>query len=128
MAEDPNPTLRSELMAAFNIITPQVRGLNDLTKVSLSDPVKAVINDQIFIRTRRKDKIQNVLNALDNVIKTLVVLEDDGYPVLPHVEVDKVILTELEEQKQDVNIAINIFEPEEPASTVKINLGGITDK
>ncbi len=84
MAIDPNPTLRAELTAALDVVTPQLRGLTAFGWMqSLSPAAHDAVNNQILERSRRRYLIKDVLHALDDVRDALAALAADGYPELP---------------------------------------------
>jgi len=128
MADHPNPALRAELLAALDVVIPQVRGLQDFAKTSLSDTTLNAVKTQIEVRSRRADLIQKVLNALDAVTVARATLEADGYPALPRAEVFAAIAKEIQEQKDDLAIAAGIFDPQPVAADLNINLGSPVSK
>src|SRR5579859_6802932 len=82
MADYTESQLRAELQAALAVLAPQIRGLNDLSKTSISTELLNQIDEQITNRVRRQSLIQAVLNGLDAVDGELSALENDGYPDL----------------------------------------------
>lgn len=128
MAEDPNPALRAELLAALAVVEPQVRGLRDFSKVSLSPETIEAIRIQIEARSARANKIHSVLAALDAVVTARAALELDGYPALEHAEVFTTIYKEIQEQRRELELAAGIFEPEPVASNINVVLGSATPK
>ena len=121
---DPNPALRAELEAAKAVLEPELRGLRDLFVVSISAPLQSSVNDQILVRQRRLDLINEVLNALDNVVLDRTALEADGYPEMPDAPLPADQFTELQGQDADLQAAIGVFEEApSPATTLTVNLG-----
>jgi hypothetical protein len=112
MADDPNPALRAELTAALGIVAPQIRGLRDLTTVSISPDLVEDVNNQITSRERRRDLIQAVLTALDHVVSALKALEADGYPDLKTSVINPTLFTELQGERTDLEAAVAIFTQE----------------
>lgn len=123
MADDINPALRAELVAALDVLTPELRGLHDLTNVSISPELASSVWLQIVIRERRSNLIQLMINAMDNALVTLTKLEADGYPTLDPATIDPSEFTELQGEKSDLETAISLFTPESPASSLVVNLG-----
>lgn len=113
MADDPNPALRAELVAAMAVIAPQIRGLHDLEAVSISADLKTTISTQVADRERRRDLIQAVLNCLDQTLAALRLLEQDGYPALPAAPIMGSLFSELQEEKSDLAAAIAVFASEQ---------------
>ena len=113
MADDPNPALRAELTTALGIVAPQIRGLHDLTTVSISPDLVEDVNNQITSRERRRDLIQAVLTALDHVVSALKALEADGYPDLKTSLIAQSLFTELQGEQTDLQAAVAIFTPDQ---------------
>lgn len=128
MADDPNPSLRAELLAAIAVLTPQIRGLDDLEHVSISGELKAKFSAQKAMRSARKDRIQAVLDRLDATFQAIRALEADGYPNLPPLTIDPGLFAELEDQKADIETAVSLFQPDTSASNVSVTLGAPTEK
>jgi hypothetical protein len=112
MADDPNPTLRAELVAANAVLAPQIRGLHDLALVSISSELAAEIAKQIAARERRRDLINGVIALLDGALQSLNALQADGYPLLPTVPLHAALLSELFGEKTDLDAAHGLFTPE----------------
>jgi hypothetical protein len=108
MAADPNPALRAELMAALDVLAPQLRGLADLAAVS-HDALLDSINEQIASRTSRRDLIQSCIDHLDSTRDALTALEADGYPELPHSSIATAQWAALQEEVADVAAAKAVF-------------------
>ena len=109
MADDVNPTLRAELVAALAVLAPQIRGLKDFAASTMSAELLTQINNQIDARTRRQALIQSVINGLDNVLTELGILESDGYPSLPAVPLTGSLFNELQAENNDIEAAFSIF-------------------
>lgn len=127
MADDPNPTLRADLLAALGVLSPQIRGLDDLAAVSISPELKAAVLTQSASRKHRRDLIQAVLDALDHVVAALRLLEQDGYPDLPGITIVQSQFGELQEEAGDLRAAVAIFKAE-MAAKLAIDLGPPADK
>lgn len=128
MADDVNPRLRAELLAALGIIEPQIRGLHDLMTVSITDELRAAIESEIVSRERRRNLIQAVLDQLDATNAANDALAADGYPALPQVELPPGLFNELRGEETDLDAAVGIFEERGPAITVTIDLGTPAEK
>lgn len=116
-----DPGLRAELLAALAVIEPQIRGLHDLTTVSITDELKAAIEAQIGPRERRRDLIQAVLDALD-------ALEADGYPTLAPADLPANLFAELQGENTDIEAAVGVFDEALPASHIAVVLGEPVEK
>lgn len=127
MADDPNPTLRADLLAALGVLGPQIRGLDDLAAVSISPELKAAVLTQSASRKHRRDLIQAVVDALDHVVSALRLLEQDGYPDLPGITIVQSQFGELQEEAGDLRAAVAIFKAE-MAAKLAIDLGPPADK
>ena len=128
MADDVNPALRAELEAALVILEPEIRGLHDLTTVSISAELQTEINKQIATREHRRDLIQGVLNDLDATNAARAALEADGYPALPNAVLSPPLFAELKGEDADINAAVGVFDERQPATTISVQLGAPTDK
>lgn len=113
MADDPNPALRAELNAALAVLAPQIRGLSDLAKTSISVDLLTQVDDQITARVRRQEFIQAVLTGLDAVLGELEMLDGDGYPALPAAPVLGSLFAELQEENSDLAAAVGVFAAEQ---------------
>ncbi len=127
MADDVNPALRAELEAALALLAPQLRGLHDLVLVSLSADAKTEINAQIVSRERRDALIRATIAELDQAVVARTALEADGYPALPTEEVVGAVFTEMQGERTDLEIALDLFVPE-AAQGISIALGSPTAK
>lgn len=127
MADDPNPQLRAELVAALAVLAPEIRGLHDLVTVSISDALKTQISIRIAIRERRRDLIEGVLSFLDGAVEARDALEADGYPALPKAMIDPRLFSELQGEESDLDAAVALFESGN-ATTISVNLGEPTEK
>jgi hypothetical protein len=122
MADDPNPALRTELMAQLATLNPQIRGLHDLSAVSISADLKQAVAEQIVERERRRDLTQAVVDALDHVVAALRVLESDGYPTFPTSVIPQPLFEELQRQASDLQAAIAVSQAEQ-AAKIGVTLG-----
>lgn len=123
MPADVNPALRAELKAAQAVVVAQVRGLEDFINVSLSPEAKGVVQEQITVRSKRRDLIAAVIKALDAVMAALASLEVDGYPALSDAEISAGIFEEIKEQVRDMETAAGVFGGPAMASSINIMTG-----
>ena len=127
MPSDTFDGLRQEIESALGVINPQIRGMLDLTKVSLLQPTLDAIKVELADRERRKALLDGVIKALDDVVAALIALQEDGYPELPKGEVTNQINQELQEQFADFQAAFGEFE-EAMATKLEIKLGQPVEK
>lgn len=127
MADDINPQFRAELEAAKAVLDPQIRGLHDLTRVSISGDLIQAVNYQIEIRERRRGIIQKILGLLDQAVEVRTLLERDGYPNVPESQLPNNLFSELSGENSDLDAAIGVFKPDS-AQNISVNLGNPTDK
>jgi hypothetical protein len=80
VVDDPNPALRAELQAAEISLASQVRGLQDLAKMSRSVAAANIIGPELVVRQRRLNLIIDAINSLDFLGEELEELYADGYP------------------------------------------------
>lgn len=109
MADDPNPALRAELVAAIEVLAPQIRGLHDLALVSITADLAAEISKEIVVRERRRDLINAVIAMLDSAWQALNALEADGYPSLPTAPIPAALFSELHGDEADIEAAVSLF-------------------
>lgn len=112
--------LRAELRAELVRIEPQIRGMEDLLKVSLSREVLDPIQVELTDRKRRRDLDQAVLIAL-------ATLDSEGYPDLPKGELSQAATDELIGQMADFVAATAEFTEALQASAATVTLGQPTD-
>lgn len=110
MASAPLTALRAELLAALEVIEPQLRGLKNMVNDPFSPEASATLQEQITALERRKTLINSTLARLDE-------LEADGYPERPPVLVPASVLAEYERKEADVEAAVDMFEPVGPVAT-----------
>ena len=122
MAEDPNPALSAQLLAAREVLAPQIRGLGDLVVTSISGELAAKLRDVLTIRQRLDGLLASALQARDAYIAALNALEADGYPDLPDVTMPTSIFSEMQEELSDLQAAVEIFQAE-MAARMTIGLG-----
>lgn len=129
MADDPNPQLRAELMAALTILNREISGLNALSAggVAISAELRSIVVNELIRRERRRDLIRDALDALDKVVSRLYALEADGYPYLDPVAVAGSLFVELNDEMTDIENAVAVFRAD-PAAHVTIRLGEPVEK
>lgn len=127
MADDPNPALRAELVAALAVVNPQIRGLHDLAATSISADLAAEIIKQVSAREHRRDLLNTTLQWLDGALHSLNALQADGYPDLPGAALPPALLTELKGEETDLGAAMATFIVE-PATNISVALGAPTER
>ncbi|CAB4192696.1 hypothetical protein UFOVP1244_66 [uncultured Caudovirales phage] len=129
MAEGPVPSqtpspaitaLRAELAAAIALLDPQIRGMEDLAQVSMTEETLSFVRRDFVNYSRRRTLCLAVVSALD-------ALEADGFPdvLLDHLPADN--YAELQEQRADLLAAIGQFD-QALAAKIDAELGEPTDK
>lgn len=126
MADDINAARRAELNGQLVTLAPEIRGLDDLAKTSVSPDLVAKIVAHSDDLKRRRDLIQAELNGMDNVNMLHNNLLADGYPALPPSAVADSLYAELQEELADLQSAVAVFQAE--ASKLQIALGTPTSK
>jgi len=123
-----NASLRQEIEAALETLSPQIRGLEDLLHVSLSSEALQAIGEELADHQRRKALLLAVITALDAVENARLDLGADGYPEMPKREVSFAVYEELLIQLADIEAALEEFEAEPKAANMEVVLGEATDK
>lgn len=122
MADDPNPALSAELLAARDVVEPQLRGLADLIVTTTSGALHDALVSVNAQRHHRDDLLKAALAARDAYIDALNVLEADGYPALPNVQIEASLLAEMQAEESDIDAAVAIFEGQ-AAAMISVHLG-----
>lgn len=112
--------LRVEILSAIRVIEPQLRGLQDLSRVSLSEPVMEYIGRDITTYSLRYSLMKKVIDALDS-------LEANGYPDMGKIGLPGDLYSELMQERDDLIAAIGEFEGL-VAANISVDLGEIADK
>lgn len=94
--------LRAELVAATDVLTPQVNGLHYLSRFATLPGLAAEEGNQIVVFERRKDLIQAVITALDLLVA-------DGYPDELTDTISPELDTELRNEVSAIQAAAAIF-------------------
>lgn len=126
MADDINAARRTELNTQLTTLAPEIRGLDDLAKTSVSPDLAARIVAQSDTLKRRRDLIQAELNGMDSVNALHASLLADGYPALPKASVMDSLFVELQEEIADMQAAVAVFANE--ATSLNISLGAPVSK
>ncbi len=122
MANDVNPTLRNELIAALDALDSETRGLTALSAMPGSDTLKNELTLQLTSRSRRRVLIEALINALDAATEARDALIAEGYPGMPHAPVPPALIAELKSDAADMTSAVNVFELLQ-ASQMGVSLG-----
>ncbi len=109
MADKTIPTLRAELAAAVEVIGPQLRGLGNIANDPLTPDALSQVETAISARQRRRQLILQVLADLDQLDTDLLLLMEDGYPLLPPFPVVEAVFQELQKELADLEEAISLF-------------------
>lgn len=111
MSSPATDALRNELNAAVAKLEPQIRGLEDLSRVSLSAETMRFVRQEIDDHKRR-------LNLEQAALAALAALDLDGYPLMPKAEVPPAVFDEMQEQIADLAAAFLEFEVLPQATTL----------
>jgi hypothetical protein len=123
MADDPNPALTAELMAARTVLAPQLRGLSDLLAVTTSSELHRRLAVAFSSRNHRDDLLATALVARDAYMDALNALDADGYPALPNINLTAELLAEVDREAANIGAAVAVFQI--PA-VVTINTQAVT--
>lgn len=107
--------LKAELESAIESIVPQIEGLEDFGRLNIQPATRDKITETHTDFTRRRDKIQVVLSALED-------LEDDRYPNLDDRQVGTEVYADLKSQTETLAAALEKFSPEQ-ASELGVSIG-----
>lgn len=121
MADDINAARRAELNDQLVTIAPEIRGLDDLAKTSVSPDLAERVQAHSDTLKHRRDLIQAELTGMDSVNALHASLLADGYPALPPSSVTDSLFAELQEELADLQSAVAVFQAE--ASSMKVALG-----
>lgn len=108
--------LRAELIAARDLLPPQLRGLRNMSNDPFSPEAVDALNKRIGVVDHRLTVINSTLARLDE-------LDADGYPELPPFEVSTSVLQEFELKETDVGKAVDGFSATPEATSLDVNLG-----
>lgn len=123
-----NQPLIRELQTARKDINPQIRGLNDLTNVSISAALRAVIGLELKVLERRRSLIDAMLGALHDSDAVYAELLADGYPALNPVLIDWSLYLELQSETSDLSLAASVFKPDpKRPTTLGLDLNAVWD-
>ncbi len=110
MIGDPPPGFRDELIAALDVLAPQIDGLGDLNISSVSSAAKEIISGTLSDKIRRQALIEQVIAAMDGVVTAWNKLKDDGYPATPLVVASGAVFDELSAETKAIETAMALFE------------------
>jgi hypothetical protein len=127
MADDPNPGLTAELMAALDVIEPEIRGLHYISEMAIPSDQRAANDQQIAIKERRRNLLVNAVTCKDTYITALAALEADGYPTETVAFLDDALMAAIAKEQSDILAATATFKPEQ-ATTLKVSLGPAVPK
>ena len=113
--------LRNELIAASELLRPQLKGLDDFLLLHLTDDTHVSVQREQNDHNRRLALIRDVLTALDS-------LEDDNYPDMPIAELGAAAFKELQDQHAAITAALAEFEAIPVAERLTISLGSPTPR
>jgi hypothetical protein len=114
--------LRAEIDAALAVVVPQVRGLEDLSRASLTPSAQQEVARVLVSRQRRQRSLTEVIRVLDALDRAVASLVADGYPNLPSVFVTGEVLSDLAEERADLTSALGVFQLDRAVRMV-IHLG-----
>lgn len=127
MPSDSIDGLKQELKGAISALVQPIRGLEDLTKVSLSPEALASVQSELSRHKRRKELLEAGLSSLDALQNATATLVADGYPEPLVIEVPQAVSDELIGQQADLEAAFSQFKPEPRAVGGTISLGTPVD-
>lgn len=107
---DPNPTLRAQLMASLTVLWPQILGLQALAAMpGISGELLTDINQQIQSKTATQNLIKAVIADLDASVTALDNLYNSGYPNMPVMTISQAAFTELQTDQTNIQAALSTF-------------------
>ncbi len=111
MTIDPPPGFRDELLAALALLEPQINGLAVfITAPKISAGAKEILSGALAGLLRRRNLLQALIDALNNVVAIWTQLINDGYPALPDIfDAEAEIRTEIQETENSLVIAGSLF-------------------
>lgn len=115
--------LKQEMAAAQAVLEPQIRGLDDLSHVSLSSAARTELQTANNNRKRRYGYLSEVSAALEALQRAMDNLYADGYPQMALEPVSAAVFDELQGQKADEAAAHAQFQLEPTAQKLAIDLG-----
>jgi len=124
---DPNPELRAELNAALAVITPQIRGLQDIEKLPAPAAFRSFVDAQVVSHQKRQVLILAALASLDAVVTARAALDADGYPAVDKITMPQDLFRQLTGEMHDVAAAAALF-VDATAATVTVSLGPTGEK
>ena len=123
MASDSIAERRTLLTDGLASVEPQIKGLQNKLNDEISTELKAVLDARLTLLKDRRDKIVDSIGGQDAADNSIGVLEDDGFPGLPDMEIPEVLFQELQTEGVADDAAAAGFEAKSPATTITLNLG-----
>ena len=108
--------LRDELLAAQNVLGPQIEGLRDFARLNLQAGTQAIIQEVTAGADRRMVLVSAALEAINN-------LSADSYPELPAKTIDEASYNDLAANVTTIQAAFGKFAKVEEAANVEIEAG-----
>ena len=112
--------LHDELIAARNVIEPQIEGLKDFQRLNIAPDTKVKVTETLDRYDRRAKRINEAVAALDN-------LNNDDFPNMPNVEVVQAVYADLAAQVSTIGAAFAKFDSEQ-AKSLGVTLGDAVQK
>jgi len=128
MASDSVAERRAEFKAGLATVDPQIKGLQNKINDDISPDLKAALGERLAFLQDRQAKIRAASAALDAADAAQEVLEDDGFPDVPNMEVPESLFLELKEEGAADDAAAGGFEVTALAANLGISLGSAADK
>ena len=128
MASD-SVTARRELFeSGLAIVDPQIKGVMNKLNDDISAQLKAALSERLAVLQRRQGLINSSIATQDAADAAVGVLEDDGFPALPNMEIPDSLIQEIREEGVADDAAAAGFEVIALAASLSINLGIAADK
>lgn len=108
--------LRTELLAAKQLLLPQIEGLHDFARLNIKPETQAKVQEAIVDFERRLGLINTALAALDG-------LSADNYPEVPTRSVLADVYNDLQENVTTIEAAFEKFAPIDEAVSATITAG-----
>jgi hypothetical protein len=119
---------RQAFTAGLAIIEPQIKGVRNKLNDDISSQLKRALNERLTFLLDRQTKIKASQATQDAADAAGVVLEEDGFPEVPVMEIPEALALELQQEGVADDAAAAGFEAIPRASNVNISLGVPADK
>ena len=103
MSTPATDALRTELLAAIDLLDPQIKGLDDFLLLHLSEVTRSSVQREQSDHVRRRGLCRDVLTALE-------ALNSDNYPSMPKAELGASSWQELQDQYASITAALAEFD------------------